>query len=122
MVASFEDDLPLNSFVVHEGAVRAPQVAQANRKVVDREDTMMATDKVAIGAKMTILFAPDEKLPDVQRNRFPLLPTLENLQFHLKHGDVISPAGHRPFFQIINLPSGSQTHSEAAQVADFNDF
>src|SRR5262245_39125409 len=86
MVARLEYALPLDPLTVDEGAVRASQVAKPNCEIVDCEHAMVATDQVAVGAQVAVLFPPDEKLADIQRNCLSLLPALENLQFHLKHG------------------------------------
>jgi hypothetical protein len=86
VIARRENALPLDPLAVDERPVCASEVAKPDREVVDREHAMMATDEVAVGAQVTVLFAPDKKLADIQRNRLSLLPALENLQLHLKHG------------------------------------
>ncbi len=102
MIARFEDDLSLQSLAIHERPVRTSQVAQPDRKIVDGEHAMVPTHQIAIGAEVAILFAADQELPDVERNRFPLLAALENFQLHLKHGNG-TPTKDVDQFRVENV-------------------
>jgi hypothetical protein len=86
VIARLEDDLPLNSLAVDKRPVGAAQVAKSNREIVDGKHTVVATDKVTIRPQVAVLLATDEKLPDIERNRLPLLSAFKDLQFHLMHG------------------------------------
>jgi hypothetical protein len=86
VIARLENDLPLNPLAVDERPVGAAQVAQSNREVVDGKHTVVATDKVTIRPQVAVLLATNEKLPDVERNRLPLLSAFKDLQFHVMHG------------------------------------
>jgi hypothetical protein len=93
VIAWLENDLPLDSLAVYERPVCAPQVAEPDCKVIDGENAVMATDQIAVRAQVAVLFAPDEKLPDMKRNRFSLLPSFQYFQLDLKHG-VGAPTGN----------------------------
>jgi hypothetical protein len=90
VVTVFQDDFFGNSISVDECPICAAEILQADREIIEAEDTMVAADSLAIGAKLTVMLATDEKPSTIQRDYLPWMLSSDNRQFGRDHKDCNS--------------------------------
>src|SRR5262249_41674454 len=84
-VTRFQNDFATQVNSIDERPVRASQVTQSDREIINGKDTVVPAYQITIWSQVAVLLTPDKKLLGVQRDQLTLMLSTKDFQFGLQH-------------------------------------
>lgn len=78
LVSLLQHDLRGDPLVIDERAIRAAEISNPDGEIIDRNDTVVSANQVAIGPKLTVFFAADQEFLAVERDQGSCLFTFNH--------------------------------------------